>query len=83
MSRFDREFALVPEGARWTAALVCLAVTALMAGIFLLPGFAERNGTALLVMSPVLPRSPSSAWRSSGRTCSSSATSSGTPGGAG
>jgi hypothetical protein len=52
MSRFDQEFALVPEGARWTAALVCLAVTALMGAIFLVPGLAERNGTALLVMSP-------------------------------
>ena len=53
MSRFDREFALVPTGARWTAALVCLAVTALMGALFLLPGLAERNGTALLVMSPL------------------------------
>ena len=40
MTRFEQEFALVPEGARWTAALVCLAVTALMAGIVLVPGFA-------------------------------------------
>jgi hypothetical protein len=53
MSRFDREFALVPEGARWTAALVCLAVTALMGGLFLLPALAERNGAALLVVSPL------------------------------
>jgi hypothetical protein len=52
MSRFDREFALVPEGARWTAALVCLAVAALMGAIFILPGFAAKDGTALLVMSP-------------------------------
>ena len=52
MSRFDQEFALVPEGARWTAALVCLAVTALLGGIFILPGFAAKDGTALLVMSP-------------------------------
>jgi hypothetical protein len=52
MSRFDQEFALVPEGARWTAALVCLAVTALLGGIFLVPGLAEGNGTAFLVMSP-------------------------------
>jgi len=52
MTRFDQEFALVPEGARWTAALVCLAVTALMGALFLVPGFAERDGTALLVMSP-------------------------------
>ena len=53
MTRFEQEFALVPEGARWTAALVCLAVTALMAGIFLVPGFAERDGTAVLVLAPV------------------------------
>jgi hypothetical protein len=52
MTRFDQEFALVPEGARWTAALVCLVVTALMGALFLVPGFAERDGTALLVMSP-------------------------------
>ena len=37
MSRFDQEFALVPTGARWTAALVVLAFAALMAGIFLVP----------------------------------------------
>ena len=53
MTRFEQEFALVPEGARWTAALVCLAVTALMAGIFLVPGFAEKDGTAVLVLAPV------------------------------
>ena len=53
MSRFDREFALVPAGARWTAALVVLAVTALMAGIFLVPGFAEKDGTGVLVLAPV------------------------------
>jgi Double zinc ribbon len=53
MTRFEQEFALVPEGARWTAALVCLAVTALMAGIFLVPGFAEKDGTAILVLAPV------------------------------
>ena len=53
MTRFEQEFALVPEGARWTAALVCLAVTALMAGIFLVPGFAERDGTGVLVLAPV------------------------------
>ena len=53
MSRFEQEFALVPEAARWTAVLVCLAVTALMGGIFLVPGIAERNSTALLIMSPL------------------------------
>jgi hypothetical protein len=53
MTRFEQEFALVPEGARWTAALVCLAVTALMAGLVLVPGLAERDGTAVLVLAPV------------------------------
>jgi uncharacterized membrane protein len=53
MSRFDQEFALVPEGARWTAVLVCLAMTALMGSLFLLPGFAERNGTAVAMMAPL------------------------------
>ena len=53
MSRFDREWALVPAGARWTAAVVCLAVTCLAATFFLLPGLAEKNSTALLVMLPV------------------------------
>ena len=52
MSRFDREWALVPDGARWTAALVCLVVTALMGAIFLLPGFAERDAKAVLALSP-------------------------------
>ena len=37
MSRFEQEFAIVPTGARWTAALVVLAVATLMAGIFLVP----------------------------------------------
>ena len=52
MSRFDREFALVPEGARWTAALVCLAVTRPHGRH--LPGARVRGEgrTALLVLSP-------------------------------
>lgn len=53
MSRFDREWAIVPMGARWTAAIVCLALACLAATFFLLPGLAEKNGTALLVMVPV------------------------------
>ena len=52
MSRFDQEWALVPTGARWTAALVALAFAALMAGIFLLPALAEQNMKALLILSP-------------------------------
>lgn len=53
MSRFDQEWALVPQGARWTAVLVCLLVTVLMGGIFLVPGFVERNATATAVMAPM------------------------------
>jgi hypothetical protein len=53
MSRFDQEFALVPEGARWTAVLLCLAMTALMGGLFLVPGFAEKDATALAMMGPL------------------------------
>lgn len=53
MSRFDREWALVPDGARWTAALVCLAVTALTGSLFLLPGFLERDGRAIALASPL------------------------------
>ncbi len=52
MTRFDREWALVPDGARWTAALVCLAVAALTGAIFLLPGFLERDARAVLIVSP-------------------------------
>lgn len=52
MSRFDQEWALVPAGARWTAALVALAFTALMAGIFLLPALAEHSMKAFLILSP-------------------------------
>ena len=52
MSRFEQEWALVPTGARWTAVLVCLVVMSIVGGIFLLPGLAERNGTAILVMLP-------------------------------
>jgi hypothetical protein len=53
MSRFDQEFALVPQGARWTAVLVCLLVASLMGSLFLLPGFAERDGKAVAIMAPM------------------------------
>lgn len=53
MSRFEQEWALVPDGARWTAVLVCLAVAALMGSLFLVPGFAERDATAILMMGPL------------------------------
>ena len=52
MTRFEEEWALVPAGARWTAALVALAFAALMGGIFLLPAVAERDPKALLILSP-------------------------------
>ena len=52
MSRFDQEFALVPEGARWTAALVVLAFAALMAGIFLVP-VAVNEPKALVFVLPL------------------------------
>jgi hypothetical protein len=52
MSRFEQEWALVPEGARWTAALVCLAVMALTGAIFLLPGFLQRDGRAVAILLP-------------------------------
>jgi hypothetical protein len=52
MTRFEQEWAVVPDGARWTAALVCLAVTALMGAIFLLPGLAERDGKAVAILAP-------------------------------
>jgi hypothetical protein len=53
MTRVEQEFALVPEGARWAAALVSLAVMALTGSIFLLPGFMERDGKAVALASPL------------------------------
>jgi hypothetical protein len=53
MTRFQQEWALVPQGARWTAVLVCLVVVCLLAGVLLLPGLLEKNGTALLMMAPI------------------------------
>jgi hypothetical protein len=48
MSRFEREWAIVPAGARWTALLVGLAVLCFSATFLFLPGLAERD-TPLLV----------------------------------
>jgi hypothetical protein len=53
MTRFQQEWALVPQGARWTAVLVCLVVACLLAGVLLLPGLLEKNGTAFFVMLPI------------------------------
>lgn len=52
MSRFDQEWSLVPQGARWTAVLVALAFAALMAGIFLLPALVERDTKTFLILAP-------------------------------
>jgi hypothetical protein len=52
MSRFDDEWAVVPDAARWIAVLAGLAFVLLMAGIFLLPAIAERDPKAVLVQSP-------------------------------
>jgi hypothetical protein len=52
MSRFEREWAIVPTGARWTALLACLAVLCFTATFFFLPGLAERD-TPLLVRIPI------------------------------
>jgi hypothetical protein len=52
MSRFDQEWALVPAGARWIAALAGLALAGLMAGIFILPLLLEREYKGLLFVAP-------------------------------
>jgi hypothetical protein len=53
MTRFEREWALVPAGARWIAVLVALAFAALMAAVFLLPVIAEHEYKALLFVFPL------------------------------
>jgi Double zinc ribbon len=53
MSRFEREWAIVPTGARWTALLVSLAILCCTATFLLAPGFAQRD-TPLLVRLPLL-----------------------------
>jgi hypothetical protein len=53
MSRFEREWAIVPTGARWTAALVCLAFASFLGLVLLLPGLAEKEGTPFLVRLPI------------------------------
>jgi len=52
MTRFEQEWALVPAGARVTAAAVALVMTVLMGGIFLLPPIVERDPKALFILSP-------------------------------
>lgn len=53
MTRFEREFALVPAGARTLAVVVCLAVIALMGAILLLPGFARHDQQSYLAALPL------------------------------
>jgi hypothetical protein len=52
MSRFDKEWALVPRGARWAAAVLSVAFAVLMAGIFLAPALAQRDLKTALMLSP-------------------------------
>jgi Double zinc ribbon len=52
MTRFNEEWAVVPTGARWIAVLVALAMTALMASIFLLPLLVEHEYKGLLFVFP-------------------------------
>jgi hypothetical protein len=53
MSRFDREWALVPWGARYAAAVACIAATLLVGGVFFVPALAAGDRTAALVMLPM------------------------------
>jgi len=53
MTRFEEEWALVPAGARWVAVLVALAMTGLMASLFLLPLVVEHEYRGLLFVFPV------------------------------
>ena len=82
MSRFDQEWALVPTGARWTAALVALAFAALMGAIFLLPAFTAQGPKALRCSSPIFLLTLVGASRSRS-TCCCWGTSAATRGGAG
>ena len=53
MSRFDQEWALVPQAARWIAALVSLGFVALMAAVFLLPAWASGDRHAVYALVPI------------------------------
>jgi hypothetical protein len=53
MSRFEREWQVVPEGARWTAVFLGLVYTAAMAGVFLLPALREGHHRALAHLVPL------------------------------
>jgi double zinc ribbon protein len=53
MSRFDQEWGLVPQAARWIAVLVSLGFVALMAAIFLLPAWASGDRHAVYTLVPI------------------------------
>jgi len=53
MSRFEREWAVVPMAARWLAVLAALLDAVLMAAIFLLPATAHGDAKAVLVLLPI------------------------------
>ncbi len=53
MTRFEKEWALVPAGARTLAAVICLAVIGLVGAVLLLPGFAHGDRGAYLEMLPL------------------------------
>jgi hypothetical protein len=53
MTRFEEEWALVPTGARWTAVFLALVLTALMAGLFILPLLVEHEYKGLLFVFPL------------------------------
>jgi hypothetical protein len=52
MSRFDREWAVVPQGARWIAAFVGLVVAASIGGIFFVPFLIERDLKGFFIFGP-------------------------------
>ena len=83
MSRFEQEWALVPAAARWLAALASLAFAALMAAIFLLPGYAPGTESRSTGRPIFLVTAASRRHRRSRSTCCWSATSTATRGAAG
>jgi hypothetical protein len=54
MSRFDQEWAIVPQAARWIAVFIGLVVTASIGWIWLVPVVVDRDFKSLLVLSPFL-----------------------------
>jgi hypothetical protein len=54
MSRFDQEWAVVPEATRWIAALLGLVVFSSIGWIFLLPVVIQHDARTTLAVSPFL-----------------------------